>query len=231
MDQDLADLKFSIDTKDTAEGLSFLDQVFRKSQTAQKELNKLQFSLSGIGSTRSNAARTTGGGGLLQDLLGTSRTVSGEISRLLGKSFDRFLFQGKSARGLISGMEKDLLRTGNQVFTGQSSSNFGSGLMRLAGNALSSFFPGYATGGSFTVGGAAGKDRNLVGLRLSRGEQVSVRTPSQQRQNTSNAMVQSPVINLNYNIATPNVESFQRSQSQIQVESLRAAQRILKRNG
>ncbi len=39
--------------------------------------------------------------------------------------------------------------------------------------------PGFATGGSFTVGGAAGIDKNLVQFRASRGEYVSIRKGAQ----------------------------------------------------
>lgn len=39
---------------------------------------------------------------------------------------------------------------------------------------------GFATGGSFKVGGAFGTDRNLVQFRASRGEMVEIKTPGQQ---------------------------------------------------
>jgi phage-related minor tail protein len=40
--------------------------------------------------------------------------------------------------------------------------------------------PGFATGGSFMVGGEGGTDQNLVAFRASRGERVDVLTPAQQ---------------------------------------------------
>lgn len=40
---------------------------------------------------------------------------------------------------------------------------------------------GFATGGSFTVGGMGGIDQNLVQFKASRGERVSIETPEQQR--------------------------------------------------
>lgn len=43
-----------------------------------------------------------------------------------------------------------------------------------------SSFPGFATGGNFTVGGTGGTDSQLVAFRATPGEQVSVATPSQQ---------------------------------------------------
>lgn len=48
------------------------------------------------------------------------------------------------------------------------------------GGFFKSLFPGFATGGSFTVGGRGGTDNNLVAFRASRGEQVTVSTPAQQ---------------------------------------------------
>lgn len=41
--------------------------------------------------------------------------------------------------------------------------------------------PGAAEGGHFTVGGRSGRDKNVVPLRLSQGEDVLIRTPAQQR--------------------------------------------------
>jgi tape measure domain-containing protein len=47
--------------------------------------------------------------------------------------------------------------------------------------------PGFATGGEFTVGGSGGTDSQLVAFRATPGEDVSVRTPDQQRQGQSKA--------------------------------------------
>lgn len=41
--------------------------------------------------------------------------------------------------------------------------------------------PGFAFGGDFTVGGTGGTDSQLVAFRATPGEQVSVRTPTQER--------------------------------------------------
>lgn len=45
---------------------------------------------------------------------------------------------------------------------------------------IKSLLPGFATGGSFTVGGAGGTDSQLVAFRATPGEMVNVRTPAQQ---------------------------------------------------
>lgn len=49
-------------------------------------------------------------------------------------------------------------------------------------NVLGTSLAGFANGGEFTVGGQAGRDRNLVQFMATRGEQVSVRTPTQAEQ-------------------------------------------------
>jgi hypothetical protein len=46
---------------------------------------------------------------------------------------------------------------------------------------IKSRLPGFATGGSFMVGGNGGTDKNLVAFRASRDERVTIETPDQQR--------------------------------------------------
>jgi len=60
----------------------------------------------------------------------------------------------------------------------------GIGWLKAAGSMLKQFaggFPGFATGGSFKVGGSPGKDKNFVGMNLSKGEMVDIRRPGQDR--------------------------------------------------
>jgi hypothetical protein len=47
------------------------------------------------------------------------------------------------------------------------------------------FAGGFKGGGSFIVGGSPGTDANLVSLRATRGERVTVETPEQQRRGTT----------------------------------------------
>jgi TP901 family phage tail tape measure protein len=62
--------------------------------------------------------------------------------------------------------------------------------------------PGFATGGSFMVGGTGGIDQNLVAFNASRGERVDVLTPAQQQaqaqgqQSAVNASVGVTIINV-----------------------------------
>lgn len=190
----------------------FVDQLSRGLATAKTEL-------SGLG-----------------DLGGK---VAGKIGDAFGSAFEKLLVSGKDFKSVLKGLENDLLRLGTQTLTSSASQSFGGSggiLSELGaalfsgrtGSALTSLIPGFATGGQFTVGGASGVDRNLVPLRLTRGERVTIETPAQQR--NSNASPAS-VINMAFNISTPDAASFRLSQSQIQGEALRQAQRTLKRNG
>ncbi len=66
-----------------------------------------------------------------------------------------------------------------------------SGILSGLGSALSSILPGFAHGGSFTVGGVGGIDNNVVAFRASRGERVTVEPPG--------APAAAPVINVTVN--------------------------------
>ena len=58
----------------------------------------------------------------------------------------------------------------------------GGGFLASLGKALFGGLPGYATGGSFTVGGGAGgTDSQLVAFRATPGERVNISTPGQDR--------------------------------------------------
>lgn len=73
---------------------------------------------------------------------------------------------------------------------------------------------GYRNGGSFRVSGRPGVDTNLVSFRASRGEQVDITTPAQQRKNRETVVNQGDQY-ITFNIATPDVESFRLSRAQI----------------
>tara|TARA_E500000318_G_scaffold27392_1_gene27609 strand:- start:406 stop:2136 length:1731 start_codon:yes stop_codon:yes gene_type:complete len=148
-------------------------------------------------------AITTGGGGTTEAPGTTEGATSGgvveQITQLEGKiletetatkklasTTDKF-FEDMS-RGLSSGISswRDL----GQVAL-SSLSNILLGSQQLGGGggvgtpgflgSLFSFLPGFATGGSFTVGGGGGTDSQLVAFRATPGERVDVRTPAQQQ--------------------------------------------------
>ncbi|MCR9212559.1 MAG: hypothetical protein NXI13_02490 [Proteobacteria bacterium] len=158
----------------------------------------------------------------LASLTGIGERTAASLRSAFGGAFQKLMLKGQDFKSVLASLETDLLSLGGQAF--------GGGLASAGQGLLSQIFPGFSNGGSFTVGGAAGVDRNLVGLRLTRGEKVTVETPAQARQSPQQA---SPAANvtLAFNITTPDADSFRRSQSQIQGEALRQAQRQLQRNG
>ncbi len=84
----------------------------------------------------------------------------------------------------------------------------------------------FSHGGNFQIGGAAGIDRNVLSVnnkpvaRVSKGETVSV-SPSGSNDRP---------IQINYNISTPDANSFQRSQDQILSRTQGALRRASRRN-
>lgn len=237
MDADLAEIGIEVQTLGAEEALQNLDKIQKKGKEIHTEFSR-------IPSIKPN---DTGYKNLLKEIaplwdiypelekIGLSGAKLGTgIGRVLGSAFEKFLTDGGAASDLLGSLEKDFVKLGEQLLglSGQSGSLRGgasSAIQSVAGNFLTNLFPGFASGGQFTVGGAAGQDRNLVGLRLSRGERVSVETPKMQKEKGGTPSNQN--VSLSFNITTPNAESFRRSQSQIQGEALRSAQRILKRNG
>lgn len=93
-----------------------------------------------------------------------------------------------------------------------------SGSFQTAGitntGANSSFAGSYATGGSFTVGGRAGRDKNPVHFNATKGERVTIQTRAQQRRNGGGSgYVDARVIN--FNVITSDADSFRRSKRQV----------------
>ncbi|MAZ04065.1 MAG: hypothetical protein CMN56_13115 [Sneathiella sp.] len=242
----LSRLGLEVDTDGLAAALKSLDQLSEKSRKAEQEVKSLTRQFGGL---KTDLA-APGKGGFVDELarglasakteLGSLGDLGGRIAGKLGdafsSAFEKLLVSGKDFKSVLKGLENDLIRLGTRTLTsaaGQSLGGSGGFLtdlagMFLGGGSLKSLIPGFASGGQFTVGGAAGVDRNLVPLRLTRGERVTIETPAQQR---SNSGAPSPVIHMAFNISTPDAASFRLSQSQIQGEALRQAQRALNRNG
>lgn len=226
METDLARLDIDVRAKGMDQALTGLDALYEKSRKLEKSYQTLKQS-------SSKAFGSAGRGlGLLTQ---KNEQVSGGIGKALGLAFDDFLIKGKAASDVVQSLEKDLLALGRRSLNGSSGGGIDgifSSLFSGSGNALTGLIPGFAEGGQFTVGGAAGRDRNLVGLRLTRGERVNVETPAQQRQDViGGKSVPAQNVSLSFQITTPDADSFRRSQSQIQSEALRSARRLVKRNG
>jgi phage-related minor tail protein len=112
---------------------------------------------------------------------------------------------------------------------------FGGGGGGGAGGGIGSLFSGigslfgFANGGDFTVGPSTsvgsinGVDNRLVAFRARDGESVSINRPGQSNAGEKPVMV-------NFNIQTPDAESFNRSQSQILARTQASLQRANRRN-
>lgn len=88
--------------------------------------------------------------------------------------------------------------------TGGSASSGGLGGLFSSADSWASGLLGFDTGGSFTVTGRAGMDRNVAAVRLSEGEEVNVTKRGQSAGNTVNVYIQ-----------TQDVSSFKSSKAQI----------------
>lgn len=176
----------------------------------------------------------SGGGQQAADSMSQSISASGNITA--GKMGDAFTNQGGSfIQQLIQALSGGSSGGGGGGgLGGLFSSLFGGG----GGGGLpdegfgAGILPGgFAEGGSMIVGGSPGVDKNLLGLRVSRGERVDILTPDQQaKENMRGGRGSAPVIQ-NFNITTPDADSFRRSQSQIGVMASAGLQRAQKRNG
>lgn len=103
-------------------------------------------------------------------------------------AFEDALVNGAKFSDLLKGIEQDIIRIATRNL-----------ITKPIGGAISDFFSpsgtggglldglfGFATGGSFTVGGSGGTDSQVVAFKATPGEQVTVRTPAQQQAVTSN---------------------------------------------
>ena len=80
-------------------------------------------------------------------------------------------------------------------------------------------------GADFTVRGSGGVDSQLVAFRATPGERVMVQTP------TGGGPSQGPAVTIQFNVTTPDAESFGRSVGQLTSRALTAANRANRRNG
>lgn len=109
-------------------------------------------------------------------------------------ALEDILVRGGSARDILKALGQDLQRILiRQTVTkplADTAGNFFANLFGKGPNVTNSRdfnnaldLQGFATGGSFTVGGAGGTDSQLVAFRATPGEEVSIRTPGQQAAN------------------------------------------------
>jgi len=75
---------------------------------------------------------------------------------------------------------------------------------------------GFATGGQFKVGGSGGTDSQVVAFKASPNERVTVETPAQQKESKNSGTVQN--ISVNFNVTSPNADSFNASRGQMEMQ-------------
>lgn len=143
-------------------------------QMAIRGLRSLEDSLVGIvqGTVSAKEAFRSMANQILEDLIRmqVQKSITGPIAGALD-SFLPSLFGGGGTFGGVA----------------PSASGFAAAQAANAGSGLNG--PGFASGGSFTVGGVGGPDSQLVPLRLTPGEIVNVRKGGQQEQRAPNIII------------------------------------------
>jgi len=110
-----------------------------------------------------------------------------DLGLTFASAFEDAAIGGKNLSDVIQGLGKDIeriiLRETITEPMGKAISNMIKGNDSSSGGLLSGIknLFGFASGGSFTVGGAGGTDSQLVAFKATPGEQVVVRTPGQQQ--------------------------------------------------
>lgn len=159
----------------------------------QEITNPLAQALGLAGDREAGATQEEGGQGSTQNIFSQfwdqAQSFSANFWNQEGTGFLNQFSEGLgSFISNLGGVFGSLLNSFGSLF-----SNLFSGLGNLLGGlgggggnlfgsifgALKGFLPGFATGGSFTVGGAGGVDSQLVAFRATPGEMVNIRRPGQ----------------------------------------------------
>jgi tape measure domain-containing protein len=141
--------------------------------------------------------------------------VSDAVFDNLEQALNNFVETGTfNFNEFASSVIKDLARIGIQMMIIAPLKNFFGGIL---GNLLPAALPGFNEGADFMVGGTGGVDKNVVAFRASRGERVQVTPAGKESGNGGNTVI--------FQISTPDVEGFRRSESQMAAR----AQRMLAR--
>ncbi len=192
-------------------------QVTQEKADALKE--KYQKMLAVVGDTKEKAKSIDMATKALEAMNDQTVKNRNEMADFLASSMDGFSSLRETALNALKDIAKNMLRVtmGGQAgdgLTGALGGFLGSAVTGLMGGANSGaisamargaqnpnlFGPGFATGGSFTVGGSGGTDTQPVGFMATRGEKVTIETPSQQNNNRSDGST--TIINQNLNFST-----------------------------
>lgn len=109
----------------------------------------------------------------IQDATATASEAFGGMADDIGSKMEGLFksIQSKDWKGALGGIFEMLGGAGGNV---GKFANIGSSILKA--------LPGFATGGSFNVGGSGSTDSKLVAFRATPGERVDISTPRQQRQ-------------------------------------------------
>jgi len=152
--------------------------------------------------------------GQLERRMGLIENIGDAVFNNLESALNNFVETGTfNFNEFASSVIKDLARIGIQMMIIAPLKNFFGGVL---GNLMPAL-PGFNEGADFMVGGTGGVDKNVVAFRASRGERVQV-TPAGKQGSDGNSTVV-------FNINTPDVEGFRRSEAQMAAR----AQRMLAR--
>lgn len=162
-------------------------------------------------------------GDALADFVTTGKLDFASLIDSFIKDLARLAIQGaiiKPLAGLLGGTGSGI---GNEsgglqgLFDGLFGGGSGPGPLPAAAS-FAEFIPGFRHGGTATVGGPGGVDQSVVQFRATRGEEVEVKTPGQQQRAPQN-------ITQIWNIKSPDIGGFNRSQPQIMSQAGGAIQR------
>jgi len=128
--------------------------------------------------------------------LDKSKDIARELGLTFQSAFEDAIVGGKKFREVLSGIAQDIARIVlrksvtepagaaiAKLLNGGSSSSGGSvsgGIVGTLGDMIRKTL-GFASGGSFMVGGSGGTDSQMVAFRASPNERVTIETPEQQR--------------------------------------------------
>jgi tape measure domain-containing protein len=194
--------------RDVTEALKFKTEQLSRTESEQELYNNLQRAGVDLASDAGQEiAALSASYDLMSKAIAQNRAEMERIQRTadavgdaFASAFEKASLEGDSLRSVIYGLAKDieamLFRSAvsdplKAAISGGVSSLLGAGSFAVSsGNSGAAFRaalnpglygPGFASGGSFTVGGSGGTDTTPVSFWATRGEKVTVETPGQQK--------------------------------------------------
>lgn len=168
----------------TATSIAELDDRLRRAVTGlNATVPAAEAASSSLGKLKNKAKRAK------DTLKSTADVVSSSFSHALAGLIDRTQSVSDAFRSMTQSILSDLARLASRQLVGGLLGSLGS-VFGGPLNIIPSGLRGFATGGSFMVGGSGGTDSQVVGIRATPGERVDVLTPAQQRSSGSAPTVQ-----------------------------------------